>query len=63
MDLSINESDVSKYSEDKELFSREQCSKENTMILLKDLSIDKELFSREQCSNENTMILSKQVRY
>ena len=26
---------------DKELFSREQCSNENTMILLKDLSVDK----------------------
>ena len=33
-------------SEYNELFSREQSSKENTINLLKDLSIDTELFSR-----------------
>jgi hypothetical protein len=40
MDLSINESDVSKYSEDKELFSREQCSKENNSELINIISND-----------------------
>jgi mannose-1-phosphate guanylyltransferase len=43
---------------DKELFSGEQSSKENTMNLSKDLSVDKELFS-ETIVEENTINLSK----
>jgi hypothetical protein len=47
-----NTMNLSKLSEDKELFS-EMLTKENTMNLSK-LSEDKELFSEEQSSKENT---------
>jgi hypothetical protein len=45
---------LSERSRDKELFSGERNSKENTMNLSKDLSVDKELFSGELSSKENT---------
>jgi hypothetical protein len=44
---------LSKHSEDKELFYGERSSKENTMNLSK-RSRDKELFSGELSSKENT---------
>jgi hypothetical protein len=44
---------------DKELFSGEQYSKENTMNLSEHLCVDKELFSGEQYSKENTSLYTK----
>jgi len=49
---------LSKRSGDKELFSEERSSKENTMNLSK-RSGDKELFSEEKSSKENIINLFK----
>ena len=50
-------------SVDKELFSGEQRSKENTMNLSNDLSVDKELFSEEYSLKENIDYIPKIYEY